>query len=654
MYLKNTGFKEKHGSNQYFCNMLSLNDISLYFGDRPLYYQTSLHIKPKDRIGLIGKNGTGKTTLLKMIIGEVIPDEGSISRAKDCTIGFLNQDLLSYQTVAPILEVAMQAFEKENHLLHKINELLVEIETDYTDDKIETLSKLQEQFDVLGGYTIQSKAEEILEGLGFTTQELTQPLQDFSGGWRMRVMLAKILLAKPSLLLLDEPTNHLDLPSIEWLEKYVCNYDGALIIISHDQEFLDKTVNKIVETKNSILNQYNGTYSFYLAESELRNEIQGNAFKNQQKKKKEAEEFINRFKAKASKARQVQSRVKALEKVDFIEDVEEDTVAINFQFKFSRPTGKVVLDLKDFSKSYGEKLIFKSSNATVLKGDKIALIGANGKGKSTLLRIISGDESIGGTREMGHNISQGFFAQHQLESLSMDNDLIQELKDMNSDHTELELRSLLGSFLFVGDDVFKKIKVLSGGEKSRVALAKTLIDDSNFLMLDEPTNHLDFTSTEMLIQALQQYEGTFIAVSHNRHFIREVANKIWFIEDYQLKEFPGNMAEFNYWMDNRDIAAEEQATKKSKEKKVNTKPKSNDDQNKIRKLKKEIESVENEIESKEGEKSKIEEEMSKPSVYGNSDEMAKYVNLAGENEKSLSDKNELWETLLLELEELES
>jgi ATP-binding cassette subfamily F protein 3 len=254
---------------------------------------------------------------------------------------------------------------------------------------------------------------------------------------------------------------------------------------------------------------------------------------------------------------------------------------------------------------------------------------------------------------MGHNVSQGFFAQHQLESLNMNNDLIQELKDMASDHTELELRSLLGSFLFVGDDVFKKMKVLSGGEKSRVALAKTLIDDSNFLMLDEPTNHLDFTSTEMLIQALQQYEGTFIAVSHNRHFIREVANKIWFIENYELKEFPGTMTEYNYWMSNRDLT-EEQVTKKTKQKKENTKPKSNADENKIRKLKKEVETIENEIEKGEEKKAEIEDEMSKPNVYNNADEMAKCVGLAEANENELKEKNEFWESLLLELEEMES
>ena len=312
--------------------MLSINNLSFYFGSRPLYEGISLHIKPKDKIGLIGANGTGKSTLLKLIAGEYQPDEGDISKAKDCTIGFLNQDLLSFQSDESIVSVAMQAFEEANKVSAQINEILAKMETDYNDDLIDKLAKKQDAFEALEGYTLQSKAEEILEGLGFKTADLEKPLKTFSGGWRMRVILAKMLLAKPALLLLDEPTNHLDLPSIQWLENYTKTYDGSIVIVSHDRAFLDNCVNKIALVSHQDIQVYAGNYSYYLEESEVRNEIQHNSFLNQQKQIKDAEKFINRFKAKASKARQVQSRVKALDKVDKIHDVVEDNASINFNF----------------------------------------------------------------------------------------------------------------------------------------------------------------------------------------------------------------------------------------------------------------------------------------------------------------------------------
>lgn len=525
--------------------MLAITDLSFYFGSRSIFDQLSFHVKPKDKIGLIGANGKGKSTLLKLISGDHTPDSGDISKAKDCSIGFLNQDLLSYETQESILTVAMQAFEKENKLLSEINNLLKKIETEYSDDLIEKLSKKQEQYATLEGYSLQSKAEAILEGLGFKTEELTQPLQSFSGGWRMRVMLAKILLASPALLLLDEPTNHLDLPSIEWLETYLKNFEGAYIIVSHDQEFLNNAVTSIAEVNQSNIDIYKGNYDFYTEERELRHEIQHNAFKNQQKKIKDAEKFITRFKAKATKARQVQSKIKNLDKIDKIEDVAAENAVINFQFNFTKPSGKIITEFKDVSKAYGEKVILKDANAILSRGDKIALIGANGKGKSTLLRLISMSEEYEGEIEEGFNVTRAFYAQHQLESLSPDSGILEELKHSGIDKTEQELRNILGCFLFSDDDVEKKIKILSGGEKSRVALAKTLISEANFLMLDEPTNHLDIQSVDMLIQALEQYEGSFVVVSHNRYFISEVANKIWFIEDEKIIEYPGTFEELS-------------------------------------------------------------------------------------------------------------
>src|SRR6478736_2900559 len=554
--------------------MISVSNISYFIGGRALYENASMFIRPNDKIGLIGLNGRGKSTLLKILNGELTVNEGSISKSKDCTIGFLNQDLLSYQTDDAILTVAMEAFKDAVDTQRQIEKILHKLETDYSDDLVDKLTHLQEKFEHLDGYTMQAKAEEILEGIGFSTQDLHRPLREFSGGWRMRVMLAKLLLEKPSCLMLDELTNHLHLPSIEWVENYLRNYDGAVVIVSHDRTFLDNVISKTVDVTNQQFVTYEGNYTFYLQEKEQREEIQTGAFENQQAKIRQTERFIERFKATASKAKQVQSRVKALNRIDMIEEVVNDTAAVNFKFTFKQTSGRQVVTLKDVSKAYGEKFILKHTNAIIERGDKIALIGANGKGKSTLLRIIANDEVVDGERTIGYNVIYGFFAQHQLESLHVENEILDELKQAGSAKTEQELRGVLGCFLFSDDDVFKKIKVLSGGEKSRVALAKTLISDANFLLLDEPTNHLDFISENILIQALQQYAGTFIVVSHNRYFVGQIANKIWYIEDKQIKEYPGTYDEYEYWRKKNESAeppakVEHVAPKKEQPVKVN-------------------------------------------------------------------------------------
>lgn len=641
--------------------MLSINNLSFYFGSRPLYEGISLHIKPKDKIGLIGANGTGKSTLLKLIAGEYQPDEGDISKAKDCTIGFLNQDLLSFQSDDSIVSVAMQAFEEANKINAQINEILAKMETDYSDDLIDKLAKKQDAFEALEGYTLQSKAEEILEGLGFKTADLEKPLKTFSGGWRMRVILAKMLLAKPALLLLDEPTNHLDLPSIQWLENYTKTYDGSIVIVSHDRAFLDNCVNKIALVSHQDIQVYAGNYSYYLEESELRNEIQHNSFMNQQKQIKDAEKFINRFKAKASKARQVQSRVKALDKVEKIHDVVEDKASINFNFNFTKPSGKIILELEDTSKSYGDLKILEKTTAAILRGDKIALIGANGKGKSTLLRIIDGTEETQGNRKEGFNVLKAFFAQHQLESLTLTNEIIEEMKQAGSEKTELELRQLLGCFLFSDEDIFKKIKVLSGGEKSRVALAKTLLSEANFLLLDEPTNHLDMQSVNMLIQALDQYEGSLVVVSHDRHFIKHVANKIWYIEDHQIKEYPGTYDEFMYWQLEVVGAKKEEPQKpKEQESKVKTNEKqktktaSAQISTDIKKTEKELTNIESSIEKVQVKISAIEEAMSQPEVFGDVDKLSSENKKLEAENAILETLNNDWEKLALTLDQLES
>ncbi len=532
--------------------MIAINNLTFEIGARALYDDANWHIKPGDKTGLIGANGTGKTTLLKLIVGEYAATSGTISMAKDIKIGYLNQDLLSYQSGKSILHVAMEAFERQNQLLTEIEQLLKKMETDYSDDIIQKLSDKQTEFEALDGYNIEYRAHEILAGLGFSDADQQRTLSEFSGGWRMRVMLARILLQAPDILLLDEPTNHLDLPSIKWLEGYLQAFEGAIVIVSHDRYFLDRVVNTIVESKRGKLIQYAGNYSFYLEEKALREEIQGNQYKNQQAKIKQEERLIERFRAKASKAKMVQSRIKALERMEKVADVDDFNPSVNFRFKFSKQSGRHVVRLENITKSYPGIPILEGADAIIEKGDKIALIGANGKGKSTLLRIVANaDRDFTGTAESGHNVSQTFFAQHQLEALHLDNEILQELQLFAPKHTETELRAILGCFLFTGDDAFKKIRVLSGGEKSRVALAKALTADANFLVLDEPTNHLDIQSVNILIQALKQFEGTFVVVSHDRYLLDNVANKIWYIEDRKIKEYPGTYQEYEEWQAKR-------------------------------------------------------------------------------------------------------
>lgn len=635
--------------------MISISNISYFIGGRALYENANMFIKPKDKIGLIGLNGRGKSTLLKLINGDLKPTEGSISKSNSCTIGFLNQDLLSYQTDDSILTVAMEAFKEAVDTQRELEKVIKKLETEYSDALVEKLSKLQEKFEHLDGYTMQSKAEEVLEGIGFSTADLHRPLKEFSGGWRMRVMLAKLLLENPSLLMLDEPTNHLDLPSIEWVENYLRNYDGAVMVVSHDRRFLDNVVTKIVDVTNQQLITYDGNYSFYLKEKELRQEIQQNAYENQQQKIRQTERFIERFRAKATKARQVQSRVKALERMDLIEEAKEDIAEVNFRFTFNQQPGRFIITLKDISKAYGDLEILRHTSVSIERGDKIALIGANGRGKSTLLRIINGSEPIEGERNLGYNVIQAFYAQHQLEDLHVDNEILEELKQAGSGKTEQELRNVLGCFLFSDDDVFKKIKVLSGGEKSRVALAKTLISEANFLLLDEPTNHLDFISENILIQALQQYKGSFVVVSHNRHFISQVANKIWYIENKQIKEYPGTYEEYEYWVKNIkvDPAIETKETPPAKKQATPiTATNAKHGEDKLKLLEKELKKVETIIEKLQEQRLTLENELSKPEIYQNG-ERAKEIQTEFELIKAELDKaNKRWEEVAVELDAL--
>lgn len=604
--------------------LLSLQNLSFSFGARTMLDEVNWQIGNNERIGLVGVNGAGKSTVLRIMTGAYSPESGTVNKPKDVTIGFFNQDLLSFSTSDSILKVGMQAFEKAHKIEQEMNDILAELESKPDDEKLlDDYSHALHDFEMAGGYEMDHKTAEVLEGLGFTTEDLQRPYDTFSGGWRMRVLLAKMMLQAPELLLLDEPTNHLDLPSIEWLERYLQSYPGSVVVVSHDRHFLDKMVTKIVEVWQRDLVQYTGNYSWYLKEKAERMELQQRAYENQQEYIKKEERFIERFRAQATKAAQAQSAVKRLDKLEMIEAPDASVPVMNINFHVGIQPGKVICTLNNVSKSYGKLTILKNATAEIMRGDKIALLGANGKGKSTLLRIISGAEEIEGERKPGHNVEESFYAQHQLESLDVNNEILEEMKMCGSGKTEVELRQILGCFLFSGDDVFKKIKVLSGGEKARVALAKTIVAKGNFLMLDEPTNHLDMQSVEMLIEALNKYQGTLVLVSHDRYFVSRTANKIWEIEEGQIKEFNGPYDEWLVYkaekaakakLAEQAAAAPKAASPKPEKKKVN------DDE--LRNLKKELQAkqkafqkLEEDLNKCKSEQAKVEASLADPSVY---------------------------------------
>ena len=648
--------------------LLGLQNVTFEFGARVIVEDATWHIQPGERIGLIGYNGTGKSTLLKVLVGQYTPSRGTVEKGRETTIGYLHQDLLSFDTNESIVEVAMGAFEKVKALEKEIDELGKRLETEYEDEALLLLySERLHDLEVAGGYTIHHRTEEVLQGLGFENQHLQRPYKEFSGGWRMRVLLAKMILQQPDVLLLDEPTNHLDLPSIEWLEKYLLHYQGSVVIVSHDKFFLNRMVNKIVEVYQQELHIYSGDYEYYEAEKAIRIDMQQKAYENQQDYIRQQERFVERFKAKASKAAAAQSIVKRLDKIERIENVQLERPNIKINFQVDKQPGKIIASVKNVSKSFGNIEIVKNGNAEIDRGDKIALIGANGKGKSTLLRIIAGTETFEGAREWGHNVQESFYAQHQLEALNLNNTILDEMSECGSKKTELELRALLGCFLFSGDDADKKIKVLSGGEKARVALAKVIVSKSNFLMLDEPTNHLDMHSVELLAEALNKYEGSLILVSHDRYFISKTANKIWEIVDHEIKEFKGTYAEWVAWNERmakqKALADKEAAVAIKKEvvveKKKEQKPQQSNHElttlkNDLKQLQKKFAKIEEEIASINKRKEQIELDLAKPNIYTNHTEFAKKETEYKKVQEEKKQADVKYEKMFEEIMELES
>lgn len=618
--------------------LIGLNNVTFEFGARVIIENATWHILPGDRVGLIGYNGTGKSTILKLLVGEYLPSGGSVEKGRDTTIGYLHQDLLSFDTNDSILEVAMGAFERVKQLEKEIEQLGKKMELPtFTGDSPEDEALLHEysdklhEMDVLDGYNIHHKTEEVLQGLGFENSSLQRAYKEFSGGWRMRVLLAKMILQQPDVLLLDEPTNHLDLPSIEWLEKYLLHYKGSVVIVSHDKFFLNRMVNKIAEVYQQELHLYTGDYDYYETEKALRIENQQRAYENQQDYIRQNERLVERFRAKASKAAMAQSIMKKLDKLERVEQVEIERPNLRINFKVDKQPGKIIATLKDATKQFGKLTIVDHAEAEINRGDKIALIGANGKGKSTLLRMIAGSEPFEGERIWGHNVDESFYAQHQLEALNINNTILDEMKECGSGKTEMELRALMGCFLFSGDDVDKKIKILSGGEKARVALAKVITGKGNFLMLDEPTNHLDMHSVELLAEALNKYEGTSILVSHDRFFISKTANTIWEIVDHEIKVFNGPYQEYVEWKermakqkaenDKQKEELKELTVTKAQPQQSAVKPVVNnnldrDSKKELQRLQKQFSRLEEDINKMNADKANIELELGKPDVYG--------------------------------------
>lgn len=621
--------------------MLGLEKISLSLGDRDLLDEITILINPGERIGLVGPNGAGKSTLLKIIMGIQEKDSGSIILSNEETLGYLPQDGVDPDYELSLIEEVETAFAEIFALEDEVNDLQHKLaEIDHNSKEYEVLMEkygvLQTKLEASGLYTLRSDIEKILMGLGFKESDFERNTSEFSGGWLMRIALAKLLLKKPTYLLLDEPTNHLDIESLQWMENFLNSYDGAVVVVSHDRTFLDTITNRTLAIRRGSIRDYSGNYSFYERKWAEERELLINAQKNQEKQLKETEEFIDRFRYKASKARQVQSRVKQLEKVDRIE-IEDELENVSFSFPEPQRSGQVVMRLEGIKKSYGDNVVFNGLDYEIERGDKIAVVGPNGAGKSTMIRILAGMEAIqGGEREEGHKVTTNYFAQHQAEDLDLTKNPLEVMMSAGSDEKESRLRSILGSFLFRGDDVFKKVKVLSGGEKSRLALAKMLLSPANFLIFDEPTNHLDMSSKNILQQAIQQYEGTCVIVSHDRSFLDPIVGKVLEVQKNRVRTYLGNVS---YFLDKKKEEAEAlknqqaQQVKKSassedgnlsrKEQRRIEAERRNIFSKEIKPIKKKIEHLEKEIENSEKRKSVIEELMAEVDFYEDGEKVKK-------------------------------
>ena len=635
--------------------MLNIHNLSVSFGGTYLFEEVTFRLGAGDRVGLVGKNGAGKSTMLKILAGDFKPDSGVIATEKEVKMGFLRQDI-DFEQGRTVLEEAYQAFEEIKRAEFRIEEINHQLatRTDYESDTystlIEELSDVSHHYEVLGGYSYVGDTEKILLGLGFKREDFENQTDTFSGGWRMRIELAKLLLQSNDILLLDEPTNHLDIESIIWLESFLKNFPGVVVIVSHDKMFLDNVTNRTIEISLGKAYDFNKPYSQYLL---LRGEIREKQLatqKNQAKKIEETEKLIEKFRAKASKASMAQSLIKKLDKVERIEVDEDDNAVMNISFPVSITPGRVVIEAEHVTKSYGDKTILKDISLLVERGSKIAFVGQNGQGKSTFIKAIVNEFEYEGSIKLGHNVQLGYFAQNQAEYLDGEKTLLDTMLEAATDTNRSKVRDMLGSFLFRGDDVEKKVKVLSGGERNRLALCKLLLQPINVLVMDEPTNHLDIKSKNVLKAALQKYEGTLLLVSHDRDFLQGMSNLVYEFKDQKIKEYLGDI---NFFLEQRNAVNMREIEKKDVEKNDNAnkqqaKNLSYEEQKKNKSLQNKLSKVETQIKQLEIDIQKDDKELA--SNYDKLIENAAFFTAYEKKKKELDQLLEEWETVQMEIE----
>ncbi len=641
--------------------MISVNNLSIHFTGTDLFSSASFLINDRDRVGLVGKNGSGKTTLLNIIAGNLVPQEGEVVIPSGTSIGFLQQEMQTGSRKS-IFDEALTAFAETLKVEEKIQQLTGEISerSDYESKDyhrlIHQLTEANERFHIIGGQSMEGETEKVLTGLGFRRSDFNRSMTEFSSGWQMRVELAKILLQKPDVILLDEPTNHLDIESIQWLEDFLINYFGSVVLVSHDRAFLDNVTKRTIEISLGQIYDYRAGYSEYVKMREERLEQQVSAYNNQQKQINQIEHFIERFRYKSTKAKQVQSRIKMLEKIEEISFDEIDNSAIHFRFPPAPRSGKVVLEAHNLGKNYGSLQVLKNLDFAVINGDRIAFVGRNGEGKTTLSRIIVSELEFLGTLKYGHNVQIGYFAQNQADYLDPEKTVFETIDEIAVGDIRKRVRTILGSFLFSGETIDKKVKVLSGGEKSRLSLAKLLLTPSNLLILDEPTNHLDMQSKDILKNALIQFDGTLIIVSHDRDFLQGLTNKVFEFRDQKIKEHLGDIYDF---LEYRKV---ENLKQLELEKKVEKGKESNQSDNKInwekkkqfdkeqRKLTSQIAKSEEKIGEIESEMKRLDELLSDPKSYTKETNYFDLSKQYDQLKKNLETEMQRWEELHRKME----
>ena len=642
--------------------MISVNNLSLYFGGQDIFKNISFMVNKGDKIGLVGKNGAGKSTLLNLLSNNLKPNDGSVDMPKGIILGYLTQDL-DFKDGKTIVQEAQTAFYELNLIKDRLAIVNKEINerSDYEStsylDLISEFHDLDERFRILGGNDIQSEINQVLTGLGFTTSDYDRQTSEFSGGWRMRIELAKILLQKPDILLLDEPTNHLDIESIIWLEQWLKKFTGAVILVSHDRLFLDSVSNRTIEVSFAKINDYKAKYSKYLELRKDRIEKQIQAKKNQDKFISETKVLINKFRAKKNKAAFAQTLIAKLDKLEIIHVEKEDIGTMRFSFSPAPHSGKVSLSITNASKSYDDLDVLENINLQIVKGEKIAFVGKNGEGKSTLAKMISRQVDYTGEITLGHSVKMGYYAQNQADFLDEDLTILETIENAITETNNVNPRTILGSFLFSNDDVTKKIKVLSGGERARVSLCKLLLKPYNLLVMDEPTNHLDITSKELLKQALMEYDGSLIVVSHDREFLQGLTQKVYEFRDMNIKEYHGDINTFLSEKDLNNFKQLELSNKDYDNSNVKDQNKDSfkdkkDKKRKINKLKSKIRNIEKQIDTLSDELKKKDLELADPIKFNELSSEKDFFQIYGQQKNDLIQLEEKWTALVEELENI--